>query len=152
MAKKLLCALVLLIVFCGMAQAQGTEVQLPDGATILVFDDHTREFKRPAPEPAKDTVEVNDLVENSNRFVGQEVVVTGDIVRFLGAYRLQSTSAQNTLVLDVERTRRADQVALEQALAKAGFRQGVRVQVRGEVERSLVSSRLVAEDLIVLSN
>jgi hypothetical protein len=151
MAKKLRLALVFWIAFCGLASAQGTEVQLPDGQTVLLYDDHTWEFKRPAPAPAEDTVEVDNLVENAGRFVGEEVVVTGTVVRFLGAYRLQSSSAQNTIVLDVGQARRADQIALEQALAEAGIGKSVRVQVRGEVERSLVTSRLVAEDLSMLS-
>jgi hypothetical protein len=77
------------------------------------------------------------------------VVVTGTVTRFMGAYRLQSSSAQNTIVLDVDQARRADQIALEQALA-GGFSTSVRVQVRGEVERSLITSRIVAEDLLVL--
>ncbi|MFB3083581.1 MAG: hypothetical protein ACE1Z4_09025, partial [Gammaproteobacteria bacterium] len=73
----------------------------------------------------------------------------GSVTRFMGAYRLQSSSAQNTIVLDVDQARRADQIALEQALA-GGFSKSVRVQVRGEVERSLITSRIVAEDLLVL--
>ena len=42
--------------------------------------------------------------------------MTGTVVRFLRAYRLQSRSAQNTIVLDVDQARRADQIALDQAL------------------------------------
>ncbi len=42
--------------------------------------------------------------------------MTGTVVRFLRAYRLQSSSAQNTIVLDVDQARRADQIALDQAL------------------------------------
>ena len=42
--------------------------------------------------------------------------MTGTVVRFLRAYRLQSKSAQNTIVLDVDQARRADQIALDQAL------------------------------------
>jgi hypothetical protein len=141
--------LVFWFVLCGPVWAQGTEVQAPDGRTVLLFDDHTWEFKRPAPASAEDTVEVDMLVENPGRFMGQEVVVTGTVTRFLGAYRLQSSSAQNTIVLDVDQARRADQIALEQALA-GGFARSVRVQVRGEVERSLITSRIVAEDLLVL--
>ena len=152
MAKKLGLSIVIWIALCGFASAQGMEVQLPDGKVVLLFDDQTWEFKRPAPPLAEDTVEVDDLVLNAGRSVGQEVVVTGTVVRFLGAYRLQSTSAQNTIVLDVDQARRADQIALEQALAEAGFGRSVRVQVRGEVGRSLATSRLVAEDLSVSSN
>ena len=46
--------------------------------------------------------------------------------------------------------RRADQIGLERALDKAGFGNAVRVQVRGEIERSLTASRLIAEELLVL--
>ncbi len=149
MCKKFGLTLVIWFVLCGPVWAQGTEVQTPDGRAVLLHDDHTWEFKRPAPAPAEDTVEVNTLVENPSGFMGQEVVVTGTVTRFMGAYRLQSSSAQNTIVLDVDQARRADQIALEQALA-GGFSTSVRVQVRGEVERSLMTSRIVAEDLLVL--
>ena len=69
------------------------------------------------------------------KFAGQEVVVTGTIAHMLGAYRLQSNSEQNTIVLDVEQARRADQIALEQALSSAGFGNSVRVQAQGLVEQ-----------------
>ena len=150
MCRKIGLTLMFWFSFCGLAWAQGMEVELPDGRTVLLYDDHTWEVKRPAPAPAGDTVEVDELVENPVKFIGQEVVVTGTVVRFLRAYRLQSSSAQNTIVLDVDQARRADQIALEQALAEAGFGSSVRVQVHGEVERSLTTSRLVAEDLSVL--
>ena len=147
-------AAILLVIQVGPALAQeaadGMEVELPDGRTVMLYDDHTWEFKRPAPQTISDTVAVDDLVSNPSQFVGQDVVVTGTVARLLGAYRLQSGSQQKTIVLDVERARRADQIALEQALAKAGFGSSVRVQARGEVERSLTTPRLLASDLIVL--
>ena len=126
------------------------EVQYPDGRVAILYDDHTWEFKRPAPQVMTDTVEVDELVQRPGRFDGQEVVVTATVVRVLGAYRLQSRSQQNSIVLDVERTRRADQIALEKALTKVGFGNSVRLQARGEVEQFLISSRLLASDLIVL--
>ncbi len=67
-----------------------------------------------------------------------------------GAYRLQSGSRQNTIVLDIERARRADQIALEQALEKMSFDHSVWVQAHGVVEQSGTTSRLQATDLIVL--
>jgi len=149
MYKKFGLTLVFWFALCGLAWAQGTEVQVPDGRTVLLFDDHTWEIKRPAPALAEDTVEVNKLVETPGRFIGQEVVVTGTVARFMGAYRLQSSSGQNAIVLDVDQARRADQITLEQALA-AGIVETVRVQVRGEVKRPLIISRLVAGDLLVL--
>ena len=149
MCKKIGLTLVFWFVLFGLAWAQGMEVQVPDGRTVSLYDDHTWEFKRLAPAPAGDTVAVDELLENPGRFDGKEVVVTGTVVRFLRAYRLQSSSKQITIVLDVDRARRADQIALEQALA-GGFSTSVRVQVRGEVERSLITSRIVAEDLLVL--
>ena len=130
--------------------ADGMEVQLPDGRAVMLYDDHTWEFKRPAPQVMTDTVEVDELVQRPSRFDGQEVVVTGTVARMLGAYRLQSGSQQKTIVLDIEQARRADQITLEQALTKAGFGNSVRVQARGEVEQSLTTSRLLASDLIVL--
>jgi hypothetical protein len=119
-------------------------------AAAIFYDDHTWEIKRPAPEVMADTVEVDALVKNPGKFAGQEVVVTGTIAHMLGAYRLQSNSEQNTIVLDVEQARRADQIALEQALSSAGFGNSVRVQAQGLVEQSFATSRLVASDLIVL--
>ncbi|MEE8145499.1 MAG: hypothetical protein V3T57_08815, partial [Kiloniellales bacterium] len=97
-----------------------------------------------------DTVEVDALVKNPGKFTGQEVVVTGTVTRFLGAYRLQSGSDQITIVLDVGQARRADQITLEQALSAAGFGNSVRVQAQGLVEQSLTTSRLLASNLIVL--
>ncbi len=149
MYKKFGLTLVFWFALCGLAWAQGTEVQVPDGRTVLLFDDHTWEIKRPAPALAEDTVEVDKLVETPGRFIGQEVVVTGTVTRFMGAYRLLSSSGQNAIVLDVDQARRADQITLEQALA-GGIVKTMRVQVRGEVERPLIISRLVAEDLLVL--
>ncbi len=148
MCKKIGLTLVFWFVLFGLAWAQGMEVQVPDGRTVSLYDDHTWEFKRLAPAPAGDTVAVDELLENPGRFDGKEVVVTGTVVRFLRAYRLQSSSKQITIVLDVDRARRADQIALEQALAET--RRRVRVQARGDVERSLLAFRLVAEDLLVL--
>ncbi len=115
MCKKFGLTLVIWLVLSGPVWAQGTEVQTPDGRAVLLHDDHTWEVKRPAPAPAEDTVEVNTLIENPSRFMGQEVVVTGTVARFMGAYRLQSSAEQNTIVLDVDQARRADQIALEQA-------------------------------------
>ncbi len=147
-------AATLIVIQAGSALAQmgsgGMEVQLPDGRAVMLYDDHTWEFKRPAPGAMTDTVDVDVLVQKPSQFDGQEVVVTGRVARLLGAYRLQSNSQQKTIVLDVTEARRADQIALEQALAKAGFGGSARVQVRGVVEQSLTTSRLVANDLIVL--
>ena len=126
------------------------EVQYPDGRVAVLYDDHTWEFQRPAPQEMADTVEVDELVLRPGRFDGQEVVITGTVTRVLGAFRLQSGSQQNSILIDVERTRRADQITLEQALAKVGFGNSVRVQARGEVEHFLITSSLLAVDLIVL--
>ena len=147
---------VLILVLCvsvlAIAQeaSSGMEVELPDGRAVMLYDDHTWEFKRAAPQAMTDTVAVDELVQKPGQFDGQEVVVTGTVARLLGAYRLQSGSQQKTILLDVERARRADQIALEQAMAKAGFGSSVRVQARGEVEQSLTTSRLLVTDLIVL--
>ncbi len=147
-------AAILFVIHVSSALAQdapdGMEVELPDGRAVMLYDDHTWEFQRPAPQVMTDTVEVDELVQRPGRLNGQEVVVTGMVVRMLGAYRLQSGSQQKTIVLDVGQARCADQIALEQGLAKAGFGNSVRVQARGEVEQSLTTSRLLAADLIVL--
>ena len=147
-------AAILFVIHVNPALAQdapdGMEVGLPDGRAVMLYDDHTWEFQRPAPQVMTDTVEVDELVQRPGPLNGQEVVVTGTVVRMLGAYRLQSGSQQKTIVLDVGQARRADQIALEQGLAKAGFGNSVRVQARGEVEQSLTTSRLLAADLIVL--
>ncbi len=145
-------ALFIILVSPALAQerASGMEVELPDGRAVMLYDDHTWEFKRPVPQAMADTVEVDELVQRPGQFDGQDVVVTGTVVRALGAYRLQSGSQQKTIVLDVDQARRADQIALEQAIAKTGFGSSVRVQARGEVEQSLTTSRLLATDLIVL--
>ncbi len=118
MRKVMSLAIGLWLVGYGFAVADGTEMQRPDGRTVVLYDDHTWDFKRPAPEMMSDTIEVDELVQRPGRFDGQEVVVTGTVARMAGAYRLQSGSRQNTIVLDIERARRADQIAMEQALEK----------------------------------
>ena len=150
MRKVMSLAIGLWLVGYGFAVADGTEMQLPDGRTVVFYDDHTWDFKRPAPEMMSDTIEVDELVQRPGRFDGQEVVVTGTVARMAGAYRLQSGSRQNTIVLDIERARRADQIALEQALEKVSFDHSVWVQAHGVVEQSGTTSRLLATDLIVL--
>jgi hypothetical protein len=150
MWKAMGLAIGLVLAGAGLAAAEGTEVQFPDGRVAILYDDNTWEFKRPPPEARVDTVKVDALVKNPGKFDGQEVVVTGTVTRMLGAYRLQSNSEQNTIVLDVEQARRADQIVLEQALSAVGFGNSVRVQAQGLVEQSFTTSRLVTSDLIVL--
>lgn len=150
MWRSMVLAVALGLALPGLALAQGTEVTLPDGQNVILYNDHTWEFKRPPPQPMADTVGVDELVGNPGRYVDQDVVVSGKVARLLGAYRLLSNTAQNNLVLDVREARRADQIALDQALTKVGFGNSVTVQAHGLVEQSLTTSRLVATDLILI--
>ena len=83
MCRKIGLTLMFWFSFCGLAWAQGMEVELPDGRTVLLYDDHTWEFKRPAPAPAGDTVEVDEPGEY--RVVFQASPSSGPDLLELGA-------------------------------------------------------------------
>jgi hypothetical protein len=131
------------------ARAEPIELQTPDGQTVILYPDRTWEYKRPPPTTTADTVELDALVENPSTFADQDVIVTGKVARLLGAYRLNSSSGQNNIVVDVERARRADQIKLEEALKSAGMVGTVSVQIQGRVQRGTVTWRLVARDIVV---
>jgi hypothetical protein len=115
--------------------AEPMELQTPDGQTVILYPDRTWEYKRPPPTPEGDTVELDALVE----------------ARLLGAYRLNSTNGQNNIVVDVTRTRRADQIELDAALEKAGFMGTVRLQIQGRMEQGTVTYRLVAANIVLIN-
>jgi hypothetical protein len=127
------------------------ELQTPDGQTVILYVDRTWEYKRPPPVRGEDTVDLDTLVEGPSKFAGQEVVITGNVARLLGAYRLNSTNGQNNIVVDVARARRADQIELDAALEKAGFMGSVRLQIQGRVEQGTVTYRLVAANIVLVN-
>ena len=131
--------------------AEPMELQTPDGQTVILYVDRTWEYKRPPPTSEGDTVELDALVEGPSNFAGQEVVITGNVARLLGAYRLNSTNGQNNIVVDVTRARRADQIELDAALEKAGFMGSVRLQIQGRVEQGTVTYRLVAANIVLIN-
>ena len=139
----------LLFAWVSAALAEPMELQTPDGQTVILYPDRTWEYKRPAPAVTEDTVELDTLVERPSTLADQDVIVTGNVARLLGAYRLNSSNGQNNIVVDVERARRADQIKLEEALRSAGTLGRVSVQIHGRVQRGTVTWRLVARDIFI---
>ena len=144
-------ALVLALWIAGPALAMAAmELQAPDGRTVVLYDDNTWEYKRPAPVLAADTVVADELIADPSKFAGKALVVNGTLVNLLGEYRLQSSSGQKAMTVDVSKIRRADQIALENALKKAGTFGSVKVQVHGKVEQGMVAYKLAASELLLL--
>ena len=139
------------IALAGTAAGAPMELTAPDGRTVILYDDFTWEFKRAAPSREADTVVLDELVTRPSRFLNQDIVVTGPVTRLLGAYRLSSDQSQNNIVVDVERVRRADQIKLEEALSATGFTGSVPVQIQGNVERGTMTHRIVAKNIVVMS-
>jgi len=130
--------------------AAALELQAPDGRTVVLYDDFTWEYKRPAPTPASDTVSADALVGQPSEYKGQQVVVSGALTKLLGEYRLRSGSEQKAMTVDLSKIRRADQIALDEALAAAGSFGAVRVQIHGEVVQDVITYKLAAAELLVL--
>ena len=149
MTMRLAMALTLWLAALGPAAA-AFELQAPDGRTVVLYDDFTWEYQRPAPTLAADTVAADDVIADPAKFKGQAVVVSGTLVKLLGEYRLQSSSGQKAMNVDVTKIRRADQIALETALNKAGTFGSVKVQVHGTVEQGVVAYKLAASELLLL--
>jgi hypothetical protein len=144
-------ALALIVWFAALGPAAAAlELQTPDGRTVVLYDDFTWEYERPAPAPAADTVTADALVGEPSKFKGQQVVVSGSVAKLLGEYRLQSGSEQKAMTVDLSKIRRADQIALEKALKTAGTFGSVKVQIHGQVEQDVVTYKLVASELLVL--
>lgn len=150
MVRRLTLAAWLLIAGYGIAGAGPIEVQTPEGRTAVLYDDFTWEYKQPAPSLTSTTLEAAPLVDNPGKFQDQEVVVVGSLARLLGAYRLQSDSAQKSLPVNVEGMPEADRIKLKEALEAAGMIGSVKVQIRGSVERKFMIYRLVASDLVLI--
>jgi len=136
--------------FAVAAWAQGIEVQTPDGKTAILYDDGTWEYKRANPLLEATTLSAEELVVTPSKYRDQEVVVDGTMVRIFGKYLLQSDKGQNTMAVDIKKIRRADQIALEQALDNAGFTGSVKVQIQGIVKLSTVTYYLDARNVILL--
>ncbi len=143
-------AMAVLVAAASASKAEPIELTAPDGRTVSLFDDFTWEYKRPAPTTTEDTVDLDSLIKTPGYYLGEEIVVTGPIVRVLGAYRLTTVNGQNNVVVDLARARRADQVALQNALDAAAWSETVKVQVRGKVERSTITHHIVASDLVLM--
>jgi hypothetical protein len=136
--------------FAATAWAQGMEVQTPDGKTAILYSDGTWEYKRPSPLLEATTLSADELVLKPSAYRDQEVVVDGKMVRIFGKYLLQSDKGQNTMGVDIAKIRRADQIALEEALDQAGFTGSINVQVQGTVKLSTVTYYLEAHNVIML--
>ena len=143
-------AMAMLVAAAAATNAGPIELTTPDGKTVHLFDDFTWDYKRPAPSGTDDTVDLDSLIRTPGYYLGEDIVVTGPIVRVLGAYRLTTVNGQNNVVVDLDRVRRADQIALQNALEAAKWSENVKVQVRGTVKRSTITHRIVASDLVLM--
>jgi hypothetical protein len=98
-----------------------------------------------------DTVSPNDLLLEPERHLDQEVVVTGSVVWLLWRYRLQSDSGSDSMVIDVEGLRSANQEALEEAIDRVGVLGQVHARIRGTiVHQGEESYRLAASELVLV--
>ena len=149
MAARLATALILWLAALEPAAA-AIELQTPDGRTVVLYDDFTWEYQRPAPTLATDTVAADALIGDPAKLKGQEVVVSGALVKLLGEYRLQSSSGQKAMNVDLTKIRRADQIAVDKALKEAGTFGSVKVQLHGRVEQGVVAYKLAASELLLL--
>ena len=97
------------------------------------------------------TVSPNDLLLEPERHLDQEVVVTGSVVWLLWRYRLQSDSGSDSMVIDVEGLRSANQEALEEAIDRVGVLGQVHARIRGTILRQGEESyRLAASELVLV--
>ena len=137
------------LVVAGLAFAAEAPMKLTtgDGRVVILYSDKTWEFERPAPVKMNDTVSANDLVERPDKLRGKELVVTGKVVTLFGAYHLQSTKPQNSIILDVTGVRRAEQIALEKRMKEVGLTGSVQVQIQGTVEKGTIADHVKATNL-----
>ena len=132
------------------AQDQPMKLKTEDGRTVILYGDKTWEFEWPMPGLKKDTVAANDLVSRPDRQSGKDLVVTGKLVRLLGTYHLQATDPQNSIVVDLSAIRRADQIAVDKGLKKAGLTGSLKVQIQGRVEKGTITHYVKAKDVLIL--
>ncbi|MEM7171015.1 MAG: hypothetical protein AAF530_12655 [Pseudomonadota bacterium] len=126
------------------------ELTMPDGRAVVLYPDRTWEFKRPAATLKQDTVSVDELVTQPSKYKGEKVVVTGNIFRLLGAYRLQTPDGKNNIVVDVKDVRRADQIKLRDFFKEGGFTSSIKAQITGTVETGTVTNRFKASEILFI--
>ncbi len=98
-----------------------------------------------------DTVSLDDLLFEPVNHLGREVVVTGSVVWLLWRYRLQSESGPDSMVIDVEGLRTADQKELQEAIDRGGILGQVHARIRGTIERRGTQHyRLTASELVLV--
>ncbi len=98
-----------------------------------------------------DTVSLDDLLLEPVNHLGREVVVTGSVVWLLWRYRLQSDSGPDSMVIDVEGLRTADQEVLQEAIDRVGVLGQVQARIRGTIEpRGEEHYRLAASELVLV--
>jgi predicted nucleic acid-binding Zn-ribbon protein len=98
-----------------------------------------------------DTVSLDDLLLEPGSHLGREVVVTGSVVWLLWRYRLQSDSGPDSMVIDVEGLRPADQKELKNAVDRVGALAQVHARIRGTIVRQGEESyRLAASELVLV--
>lgn len=97
------------------------------------------------------TQDVDDLILRPEDYQGRQVTVTGSVIQLFSRYRLRSETGKETIVIDIDGLRPADQAELEAALDKVGMLAGVRARILGRVQRQEAANfHLAASELVLL--
>lgn len=93
----------------------------------------------------------DDVILQPQAYDGQEVTVTGAVVRLFSRYRLRSADGQGTLAIDLDGLAPAERAGLEAALEEIGVLGSLRVRIVGRIEREEAETfALKAAELAVL--
>jgi len=97
------------------------------------------------------TQDVDDLILRPEDYQDRQVTVTGSVIQLFSRYRLRSETGKETIVIDIDGLRPADQAELEAALDKVGMLAGVRARILGRVQRQEAANfHLAASELVLL--
>ncbi len=142
------------LAMAAMASAAEAPMKLTtkDGKTVVLYSDRTWEFERAAPGLVKDTVIANDLVSRPDRLRGKNIVVTAKLVRLFGAFHLQATDPQNSILVDVDGIRHADRITLDERMSEAGLTGSVTVQIHGTVAKGKITDHVKATNIHFVEN
>jgi len=151
MIKQVLTGMIAIggVALADMASAANEPMKLTtkSGKKVILYSDKTWEFERAAPGMMKDTVAANDLVKRPDKLRGKDIVVSGKLVTLFGAYHLQATDPQNSILVDVKDIRRADQITLEKRMKEAGLTGSVAAQIQGTVQKGTITDYVKAKNV-----
>ena len=101
--------------------------------------------------PDGETSGADDVILRPQAYDGQEVTVTGAMVRLFSRYRLRSADGQDTLAIDLGGLAPAERAGLEAALEEIGALGSLRVRIVGSIEREEAESYFLrVAELVVL--